>query len=70
MFAMHTIHGKDITAFSAVPDEGEVILMPGTQLRAKCESLNFAERLMILYVEDIRVDPWRPNHFLERVFFA
>jgi hypothetical protein len=53
LFAIHTINAKDITAFSAIPDEGEVVLMPGTRLRAKCESLNFIDRLWVLDLEEI-----------------
>ncbi len=43
LFAVHTIHAKDITAFSAIPDEREVVLMPGTRLHAKSEPLNLEE---------------------------
>ena len=53
LFAIHTTSAKDITAFSAVPDEGEVVLMPGTRLRAKCESLSFIDRLWVLHLEEI-----------------
>ena len=53
LFAIHTINAKDITAFSAIPDEGEVVLMPGTRLRAKCESLTFIDRLWVLHLEEI-----------------
>jgi hypothetical protein len=53
LFAIHTTHAKDITTFSAVPDEGEVVLMPGTRLRARCESLNFINRLSVLDLEEI-----------------
>jgi hypothetical protein len=53
LFAIHTIHGKDISAFSAISDEREVLLMPGTRLRAKCESLSFNDHLFILHFEEI-----------------
>jgi hypothetical protein len=53
LFAIHTLHAKDITAFSAVPDEREFVLMPGTKLRAKCGSLNFDNRLSVLHLEEI-----------------
>ena len=41
VFAIDAIHGKDISAFSAFPEEQEIVLMPGTRVRAKCQSLNF-----------------------------
>ena len=53
LFAIHTINAKDITAFSAVQAEREVVLMPGTKLRAKSESLNFDDRLSVLHLEEI-----------------
>jgi hypothetical protein len=53
LFAIHTIDAKDITAFSAVPDEQEVVLMPGTRLRAKCESLCFIDCLSVFHLEEI-----------------
>ena len=53
LFAIHTIHAKDITAFSAVADEREVVLMPGAQLRAKGDPLNFIDRLSVLHLEEI-----------------
>ena len=53
LFAIHTIDAKDITAFSAFPDEKEVVLMPGSRLRAKCKSLDFIDRLSVLHLEEI-----------------
>jgi len=52
LFAIDAIHGKDITAFSANPDEQEVILMPGTCVRARCESLAYDDRLFIVHLEE------------------
>ena len=40
LFAIETTHGRNISAFSAFPDEEEVILMPGTRVRAPRESLH------------------------------
>ena len=37
-FCINTIHGKDITKFSANQDENEVVLMPGTCLRVQSTS--------------------------------
>jgi hypothetical protein len=53
LFAIHTTDGKDISAFSAIQDEREVVLMPGTRVRAKCESLSFIDRLFVLHLEEI-----------------
>ena len=53
LFAIHTINAKDITAFSAIPDEKEAVLMPGTRLRAKCEPLDFIDRLSIVHLEEV-----------------
>jgi hypothetical protein len=53
LFAIDAIYAKDISAFSAMPDEQEVILMPGTRLRAKSPSLNFNDRLFILHLEEV-----------------
>jgi hypothetical protein len=53
LFAIDAIHGKDISAFSAMSDENEVILMPKTYVRRRCESLNFNESLFIIHLEQI-----------------
>jgi hypothetical protein len=53
LFAIETINGKDISLFSAVPDEQEVILMPGTYVRVKSQSLSFSDRLFIVHLEEI-----------------
>lgn len=53
LFAIETVHGKDISMLSAVPEEGEVILMPGTQVRAKHQSLNIMNRYFIIQLEAV-----------------
>jgi hypothetical protein len=53
LFAIDVVHGKDISAFSAIPDEQEVVLMPGTRVRRRYESLNFIDRLFVLHLEEI-----------------
>jgi hypothetical protein len=53
LFAIETIHGRDISTFSAVPDEQEVIIMPGTRVRVKSQSLNISDRLFIFHLEEI-----------------
>ncbi len=53
LFAIETIDGRDISMLSAFPNEQEVILMPGTCVRAKYQSLNFIDRLFIIHLEEI-----------------
>jgi hypothetical protein len=53
LFAIDAIDGKDISAFSAFPAEQEVILMPGTRVRAKGKPLNFIDRLRVVHLEEI-----------------
>jgi hypothetical protein len=52
LFAIDAIQGKDITAFSANPDEEEVILMPGTCVHARRESLVYDNRLFIIHLAE------------------
>ena len=35
LFCINALHGKDISAYSAYPQEEEIVLMPGTCLRVK-----------------------------------
>jgi hypothetical protein len=53
LFVINAIHGKDISMFSAFPEEREVVLMPGTRVRRKYETLNFMDRLFVLHLEEI-----------------
>jgi len=53
LFVIDTIHGKDISAFSAFPDEQEVILMPGTRVQAKTASFPVIDRFFILPLEEV-----------------
>jgi hypothetical protein len=52
LFAIDAIYGKDISMFSAIPDEQEVVLMPGARVRARCQSLSFNDRLFIVHLEE------------------
>jgi len=52
LFAIDAIHGKDISTFSAIPDEQEVVLMPGARVRARCESLSFIDRFFVVHLEE------------------
>ncbi|CAF1127785.1 unnamed protein product [Adineta steineri] len=53
LFAIEVMYGKDISQFSAVLDEKEVILMPGTYVRARTEPLNFIDRLFIVHLDEV-----------------
>ena len=53
LFAIEVIDGKNIAEFSAMPDEKEVVLMPGTRIKRKCESLSIDDRFFILHLEEI-----------------
>jgi hypothetical protein len=55
LFAIKVIDGKDISAFSAFPTEQEIVLMPGTHVRAKCESLNLTDCFSIIQLEEINL---------------
>jgi hypothetical protein len=52
LFAIEAIHGKNISEYSAFPDEQEVILMPGTCLRMGSGPLNFIDRLFIVHLKE------------------
>ena len=52
LFAIETIHGKDIATFSACPHEQEIILMPGTRVRRKAIPLEY-KGLLFLHLEEI-----------------
>jgi len=52
LFAIETIHGKDIATFSACPHEQEIILMPGTHVRRKAIPLEY-KGLLFLHLEEI-----------------
>ncbi|UJR29479.1 hypothetical protein I4U23_010691 [Adineta vaga] len=52
IFAIDVINGKDISSFSMNADEQEVILMPGSRVRRKNESLPLSDHI-ILHLEEI-----------------
>ena len=53
LFAIDSMYGKDISEFSAMPNEQEIVLMPGTHVRRKREPLNFNGRLFVVHLEEI-----------------
>jgi hypothetical protein len=52
VLAIDAIHAKDISAFSAMPDEKEFVLIPGTCVRVKCPSLNFIDRFFLIHLKE------------------
>jgi hypothetical protein len=52
VLAIDAIHAKDISAFSAMPDEKEFVLIPGTCVRVKCPSLNFIDRFFLIHLTE------------------
>ena len=53
LFAISAVNGKDISAFSAYPDEQEVVLIPGSRVHRKPGSLNISNRVFLLHLEEI-----------------
>ena len=54
LFAIETVHGKDISMFSANGDEEEVLLLPGTRLRAKANTSHFLDKLFMTHFEEVQ----------------
>ncbi|CAF3639385.1 unnamed protein product [Adineta steineri] len=68
LFAIEAMHGKDISQFAAIPEEKEVILMPGTCVRAKTEVLNFNDRLFVVHLDEVTLQSEsqsESNHLFE-----
>jgi hypothetical protein len=53
LFTIKTVNGRDISMFSAHPDEQEVVLMPGTRVCVKSSAVKFMDRLFIIHLEEI-----------------
>lgn len=53
IFAIQAISGKDISLFSAFPEEGEIILLPGTCLRMQSNALPIGSRFFILTLQEM-----------------
>jgi hypothetical protein len=52
LFAIDVSHGKDISEYSTFQTEKEIVLMPGTRLRAKAHSLNFESRFFLVHLKE------------------
>ena len=52
IFAIEASHGKDISKYSMFSLEKEILLMPGTRLRAKSHSVNFEDRFFLVHLEE------------------
>ncbi|CAF1385635.1 unnamed protein product [Adineta steineri] len=53
VFNIEAVYGKDISQFSAFPQEKEVILMPGTCVQAKAVPLNLDNRFFIVHLDEV-----------------
>ena len=65
VFAIQSIYGKDITEFSSNSEEKEVILMPGTCVRRRSESLNILDRIFFLHLEEVYSPKIEVNYLIE-----
>ncbi|CAF4127882.1 unnamed protein product [Adineta steineri] len=68
LFAIEAICGKDISQFSAIPEEKEVILMPGTCVRARAEPLNVDNRFFVVHLDEVTLQSEsqsESNHLFE-----
>ena len=52
IFAIDAKNGRDISDYSAMTDEREVVLMCGTRLNVKSHPLNFQKRLSLVHLEE------------------
>lgn len=52
VFAIAAMNGKNISDYSAIKDEQEVVLMCGTRLHVKSDALSFQDRLSIVHLEE------------------
>jgi len=52
LFAIDASHGKDISEYSVFPAEKEIVLMPGTRLRAKCYPLTVDSGFFLIHLQE------------------
>ncbi|CAF4175841.1 unnamed protein product, partial [Adineta steineri] len=68
LFAIEVMCGKDVSQFSACPQEKEVILMPGTCVRARAEPLNVDNRFFVVHLDEVTLQSElqsESNHLFE-----
>ncbi|CAF1401050.1 unnamed protein product [Adineta steineri] len=53
LYAIEVINGKDISEFAANTEEQEVVLMPGSRVRRKGESMDLSGHI-IIHLEEVR----------------
>ncbi|CAF1307916.1 unnamed protein product [Adineta ricciae] len=56
LILIEAIHGKYISGYTEHPDEGEVLLMPGTELRVVSDSLDYSDSIKIIHLMEISED--------------
>jgi hypothetical protein len=52
LFAIDASHGKNISEYSIFHSENEIVLMPGTRVRAKAHSLSLEDRFFLVHLEE------------------
>jgi len=52
LFAIDVSQRKNISEYSTFQAEKEIVLMPGTRVRAKAHSLNFEGRFFLVHLEE------------------
>jgi hypothetical protein len=52
LFNIEVTNGKDISMYSILPQEQEVILMPGTHLHVKGDPFNFKDMLLVVQLKE------------------
>jgi hypothetical protein len=52
IFAIDAIQAKNISKFSVFSTEQELVLMPGTRVRAKSSSIDLVDRFFIIHLEE------------------
>lgn len=56
LFAVDPVNSKNISEYSAFPEEQEVILMPGTCVRSKSKPLNYRNHLLIVHIQEVTIE--------------
>jgi hypothetical protein len=52
IFAIDAIQAKTISKFSVFSTEQELVLMPGTRVRAKCPSIDLMDHFFVIHLQE------------------
>ncbi|CAF1187981.1 unnamed protein product [Adineta steineri] len=58
LFHIDAIYGKTISDYSAMPDEKEVILIPGTYLEVKSNPFNYLDHLFVVQMKEFTTEEY------------